>query len=121
MTEETLLQKTAKVGALVMVLQGERDKALAELTVSKAERDQIGAMLAQVESNIAETLDTTELTPEPTNEEMARELQECRHALQQTKAELEQTKEDLARAEFRLRGQAAKMRRQAAQTAGQDW
>jgi hypothetical protein len=121
MTQETLLQKTEKVMALVRVLQGERDKAVAELTISKAERDQMGAMLAQVESNIAETLDSTGLTPEPTDKELAQELDECRKALQQTKEELEHTKEDLARAEFRLRGQAAKMRRQSAQAAGQDW
>jgi hypothetical protein len=121
MTKETLLQKTEKVVALVMLLQAERDKALAESMIGKAERDQMGAMLAQVESNVAETLGSTELTPEPTNEEMSQELEECRRALQQTKAELEHAKEDLARAEFRLQGQAAKMRRQAAHTPGQDW
>lgn len=119
MTQETLLQKTEKVVALVRGLQGERDKALAELTIGKVERDQMGAMLAQVESNVAETLGSTELTPEPTNEEVCQELQECRQALQQTKSELEQTKDDLARAEFRLRSQATKMRRQAHQAAGQ--
>ena len=121
MTQETLLQKTEKVAALVRVLQGERDKALAELTIGRAERDQMGVMLSQVESNVAETLGSTDLTPEPTNEEMSQELEECRRVLQQTKAELEQTKEDLARAQFRLQGQAARMRRQAAQTAGQEW
>jgi len=120
MTQETLLQKTEKAVALVRVLQGERDKALAELTISRAERDQMGTMLAQVESNAAETLGSTELSPEPTNQELAQELDECRRSLQQTKDELEHSKEDLARAEFRLRGQAAKMRRQAAQAAGQD-
>ena len=120
MTQETLLQKTEKVVALVRVLQGERDKALAELTIGKAERDQMGAMLAQVESNIAETLDSTGLTPEPTDKELAQELDECRKALQQTKAELEHTREELERAEFRLRSQATKMRRQAHQVAGRD-
>jgi hypothetical protein len=63
---ETLLQKTEKVMALVILLQGEKDKALAELTISKAEKEQMGTILAQVESNIAETLDSTELSPEPT-------------------------------------------------------
>jgi uncharacterized coiled-coil DUF342 family protein len=120
MTQETLLQKTEKVVALVRVLQGERDKALAELTIGKAERDQMGAMLAQVESNVAETLGSTELTPEPTNEELSQELEECRKAMQQMKAELEHTKEELERAEFRLRSQATKMRRQAHQVAGRD-
>jgi hypothetical protein len=52
--------------ALVILLQGEKDKALAELTISKAEKEQMGTILAQVESNIAETLDSTELSPEPT-------------------------------------------------------
>jgi hypothetical protein len=121
MTQETLLQKSEKVVALVRVLRDERNKALAELTTSRAERDQIGAMLVQVESSIAQTLDTTELSPEPTDREMAQELQECRHALHEMKAELERTKEDLARAEFRLRSQTAKMRRQAGQASGQDW
>ena len=121
MTHETLLQKTEKVVALVRVLQGERDKALAELTISKAERDQMGAILAQVESNVAETLGSTELTAKTRNEEQTQDLEECRKALQQTRAELEQTKEELARAEFRVRTQSAKMRRQAGQTAGQDW
>lgn len=120
MTQETLLQKTEKVVALVRVLQGERDKALAELTIGKAERDQMGAMLAQVESNVAETLGSTELTPEPTNEELSQELEGCRKALHQMKAELEHTKEELERAEFRLRSQATKMRRQAHQVAGRD-
>jgi uncharacterized coiled-coil DUF342 family protein len=120
MTQETLLQKTEKVVALVRVLQGERDKALAELTIGKAERDQMAAMLAQVESDVAETLGSTELTPEPTNTELSQELEECHKALQQTKAELEHTKEELAQAEFRMRSQATKMRRQAHQAAGQD-
>jgi hypothetical protein len=121
MTRETLLQKTEVVVALVRVLQDERDKALAELTISKAEKDQMGAILAQVESNVAETLGSSELTAKTRNEEQTQELEECRRALQQTKTELEQTKEELARAEFRLHTQATKMRRQAAQTAGQDW
>jgi hypothetical protein len=121
MTRETLLQKTEVVVALVRVLQDERDKALAELTISKAEKDQMGAILAQVESNVAETLGSSELTAKTRNEEQTQELEECRRALQQTKTELEQTKEELARAEFRLHTQATKMRRQAAQMAGQDW
>ena len=120
MTEETLLQKTEKAVALVRVLQGERDKALAELTISRAERDQMGTMLAQVESNVAETLGSTELTPEPTNQEHPQELDECRKSLQQTKDELEHTKDDLKRTEFRMRTQATKMRQQAGQAAGQD-
>ena len=121
MTQETLLERTEEVIAFVRVLQGERDKALAELTMSKAEKDQMGAILAQVESNVAETLGSTELTAKNRNEEQTQDLEECRKALQQTRAELEQTKEELARAEFRVRTQSARMRRQAGQTAGQDW
>lgn len=120
MTRETLLQKTEMVVALVRVLQEERDKALTELAISKAERDQMGAILAQVESNVAETLGSTELHAKTRNEELAQELDECREALRQTTAELERTKEELARAEFRVRTQAARMRRQAGQTAGQE-
>jgi septal ring factor EnvC (AmiA/AmiB activator) len=110
-----------RLSALVIQLQGERDKALAELTVCRAERDQMRAMLAQVESNAADTLGSTELAAKTRDEEKNQELEECREALRQTKAELDQTKEELARAEFRLRGQTAKMRRQAAPTAGRDW
>jgi predicted phage gp36 major capsid-like protein len=103
------------------VLQGERDKALAELTIAKGERDEMGAILAQVDSKVDEILGSSELTPEPPNEEQQQELEECRKALQQTKAELEHTKDELQRAEVRLRTQASKMRRQATQAAGQDW
>jgi septal ring factor EnvC (AmiA/AmiB activator) len=106
--------------ALVILLQGEKDKALAELTISKAEKEQMGTILAQVESNIAETLDSTELSPEPTIKELSQELDECRRALQQTQDELENTKEELARAGFRLRGQAAKIRRQSGQAGPDD-
>lgn len=119
MTQQTL-QETEKLVALVMVLQGERDKALAELVITRAERDQMGVILAQVESNVAETLGTTELSPETTDKELSQELDECRKALQEMKAELDQTKEDLARADYKLRGQAAKIRQQSAQPAGKD-
>lgn len=120
MTHETLLQKTEKVAALFMLLQGERDKTHAELMISKAERDQMAAILSQLESNAAETLGSSELTAKTRHEEQTQELEEYRQALQQMKAELDQTKEELARAEFRLRSQTAKMRRQAGQAAGQD-
>ncbi len=106
--------------AFVRLLQGEKDKALAELTTTKCERDEMGATLAHVESKLDEILGSAELTPEPPNEEHQQELEECREALQQTKAELEHTKDELQRAEVRLRAQAMKMR-QAAKPAGADW
>jgi hypothetical protein len=37
MTQETMLQKTERAMALVGVLQAERDKAIAELKISRAE------------------------------------------------------------------------------------
>lgn len=115
MTEETLLEKTERLMALVAGIAGERDDALNQLTVTRAEKDQMGAMLAEVESTVAQTLDTTELTPELTDKELSQELDECRKALQEMKAELDRTREDLARAEFKVRTQAAKMKRQAPQ------
>jgi hypothetical protein len=114
-TEETLLEKAERLMALVATIAGERDDALKQLTVINAERDQMGAMLAEVESTIAQTLDTTELTPELTDKEMSLELDECRKALQEMKAELDRTREELARAEFKARSQAAKMKRQSPQ------
>ena len=122
MTQETLLERTEEVIAFfVRVLQGERDKSLAELTITKGERDEMAAILAQVQSKVDGIWGSTELTPEPPNEEQQQELEECRKALQQTKADLEHTKDELLRAEVRLRTQASKMRRQAAQASGQDW
>ena len=71
MTEETLLEKTEKLMALVAAIAGERDDALKQLAATRAEKkDQMGAMLAQVESTVAQTLDTTELAPEPTDKEL---------------------------------------------------
>ncbi len=98
--------------ALVAAIAGERDDALKQLAVTRAERDQMGAMLAEVESTVAQTLDTTELTPELTDKELSQELDGCRKALQGDEGELDQTKEELARAEFKVRSQAAKMKRQ---------
>ena len=112
MTEETLLEKTERLMALVAGIAGERDDALKQLTVTRAEKDQMGAMLAEVESTVAQTLDTTELTPELTDKELSQELDGCRKALQEMKAELDQTKEELARAEFKVRSQTAKLKRQ---------
>ncbi len=111
MSKESLMQKTEQVMALVTILTGERDEALKQLAITKAERDQMGAMMAQVESSVAETLDTTELAPEPTDKELAQELDDCRKALQAMKEELDKTKEDLARVEFKARSQAAKLKR----------
>jgi uncharacterized coiled-coil DUF342 family protein len=119
MPEETLQHRTERLTALVAVLQGERDKALQELTVCRAERDQMAAMLVQIETNAAETLGTAELSPESTINELSQELDESSKALHEMKAELDRTKEDLARAEFKVRGQTAKMRRQSGQGAGQ--
>ncbi len=115
MTEETLLEKTERLMALLAGIAGERDAALEQLTLIKAEKDQMGAMLAEIESTVAQTLDTTELTPEMTDRELSQELDGCRKALQEMKAELDRTKEDLARAEFKVRTQAAKMKRQSPQ------
>lgn len=111
MSKETLMQKTEQVMALVTILTGERDEALKQLTIARAERDQMGTMLAQFESSVAETLDTTELAPEPTDKELAQELDDCRKALKAMQEELDKTREDLARAEFRVRSQAAKLKR----------
>ncbi len=112
MTEDIQQDNAEQLTALVVVLTNERDEALRELAVTRAERDQMAAMLAQIESSVAETLDTSELAPEPTDNELAQELDECRKALQATRAELDRTNEDLARAEFKARGQAARIRRQ---------
>ena len=118
MTKGTLHERTDRLIALVSVLEGERDKALKELTACRAERDQMAEMLVQVETNAAEALRAADLSPESTVNELSEELDECRRALEETKAELERTKEDLARAEFRLRGQTAKLRRQSDQPQG---
>jgi len=117
--QETPQQQTERLRTLVLVLEGERDKAIAELMICRAERDQMAAMLVQIETNAAETLGTAELSPESTINELSQELDECRKALQEMKAELDRTKEDLARAEFKVRGQTAKIRRQSGQGAGQ--
>jgi len=81
----------------------------------------MGAILAQVESKAEEILGSTELTPEPPNEEQGQGLDERRKAPQQTEAELEHAKNESQRVENRLRTQALRMRRQASQVAGQDW
>jgi uncharacterized protein with PIN domain len=114
-TKEMLQRRNKRLTAMVAMLQGERDKALEESAICRAERDQMAAMLVQTETNAAEALDTAGLSPDSTVNELSQELDECRRALEETKAELDRTKEDLARAEFRLRGQTAKLRRQSDQ------
>ena len=120
MTQETLLQRTEEVVALVRVLRSERDQTLARLTASEAEKDRMRPIPAEVKSNVAETLGSTQLTQTPQNGERQLELEECRKALLQTQADLEHTKDDLRRTEVRLRTQTMKMRQQAANTSGQN-
>ncbi len=88
---------------------------------SRLVRDEMGAILAQVESKAEEILGSTELTPEPPNEEQGQGLDERRKAPQQTEAELEHAKNESQPVENRLRPQALRMRRKASQVAGQDW
>ena len=137
MTQETaLLERTEEVIAFVRVLQGERDKALAELTIAKGERDEMGAILAQVESKVDEmlaavsipadqqlqpTVAVVEPNPEAPTEQAGQELEECREALEQTRADLEQAKDQLRQAEYKIRMQASKTRRQNPQMSKEDW
>lgn len=122
MTQQApLLKRIEEAIAFVRLLQTERDKALAELTIAKAEKNEMGAMLAQVESKFDEILGSTEVPPEAPKEGLQQELEECRKALQETKVELERTKDELQRAEFRVRNQASRMRQQAPQMAREDW
>ncbi|OGO01292.1 MAG: hypothetical protein A2Y72_01405 [Chloroflexi bacterium RBG_13_53_26] len=122
MTQQApLLERMDKAIAFLKLLQDDMDKALAELTITKGEKNEMGAMLVQVESKVDEILGSTELPPEAPKEGLQQELEECRKTLQETKAELEHTKEELQRAEFRVRNQASKMRQQAPQMARADW
>ncbi len=122
MTQQaSLLKRMEEAVALVRLLQGERDRALAELAATRSEKDELGGVLAAVESKVDEMLSTARLPSAPRQEGSHQELEECRLALEQTKAELERTKEDLQRAEFRARTQATKLRRQAPQMGREDW
>ena len=122
MTQQApLLQRMEEAMAFVGLLQSEKDKALAELKTTEAEKSEMGAMLAQVESRVDEILANTGSTSEPLKQGLQQELEECRKALQETKAELEHTKEELQRAEFRVRNQASRMRQQAPRMAKEDW
>jgi len=122
MTQEaSLLKRTEEAIALLRLLQEERVRALADLAIARSEKDEMEAVLAQVESSVDEMLSSAALKSEPPREGLRQELEECQKALQQTKAELERAKQELQRAEFRVRTQASKMRRQAPQMGREDW